>query len=118
MRLVRRLTAFRLHSRFTHRAEMRRFLELTALATRAGYLSRLRILRAYDVRERLRSITQPTLLLAATEDHLIPSVEQARLMASRLPNATLKVLDGHGHSCFLAASLDLANILEHWKAAG
>jgi pimeloyl-ACP methyl ester carboxylesterase len=115
MRLVRRLTAFRLHSRFTHRAEVRRFLELTALSTRAGYLSRLRILRRYDVRERLRDITHPTLLLAATEDHLIPSVEQAHLMASRLPNATMKVLEGHGHSCFLAASLDLAELLTEWE---
>lgn len=114
MRLVRRLTAFRLHSRFTHRDEVRRFLQVTALTTRAGYISRLRILRRYDVRERLRDIRHPVLLLAATEDHLIPSVQQATLMASRLPNATTRILEGHGHSCFLAASLDLDAILRDW----
>ena len=118
MRLVRRLTAFRLHSRFTHREEIRRFLELTALSTRAGYISRLRILRRYDVRDRLISVRQPVLLLAATEDHLIPSVEQAKLMASRLPHATMVTLDGHGHSCFLAASLDLDALLAEWETRG
>jgi hypothetical protein len=43
-------------------------------------------------------------------------VEQAHLMASRLPNATMKVLEGHGHSCFLAASLDLNQLLSAWEA--
>ena len=36
MPLVRQLTAFRLHSPHTHRAEVRRFIELTAHATRDG----------------------------------------------------------------------------------
>jgi pimeloyl-ACP methyl ester carboxylesterase len=44
MPLVRRLTAFRLHSRFTHRAEIHRLLELTREASRDGYLARLQIL--------------------------------------------------------------------------
>ncbi|HEX9610555.1 MAG TPA: alpha/beta fold hydrolase, partial [Gemmatimonadales bacterium] len=50
MTIIRRLTAFRLHSRYTHRREIRRFLELTAATTRRAYLARLRILRRYDVR--------------------------------------------------------------------
>ena len=40
MKLIRRLTASRLHSRHTHRAEVRRFMELTAAASRDGYCNR------------------------------------------------------------------------------
>jgi pimeloyl-ACP methyl ester carboxylesterase len=114
MRVVRRLTAFRLHSPHTHRAEIRRFLQLTAPTTRAGYLSRLRILRRYDLRERLAELRVPTLFLAADRDHLIPSVEQARLMSARTPGAVMRVLPGHGHSCFLAHDVDLDAILHAW----
>lgn len=114
MRLVRRVTALRLHSRHTHRAEIRRFLALTAQTTRRGYLNRLRILTHYDLRERLAALRAPTLFLAADEDHLIPSVAQARLMASLAPASTVRVLAGHGHACFLAPDLDLDAMLRGW----
>lgn len=114
MRIVRRVTALRLHSRHTHRDDVRRFLTLTARTTRRGYLSRLGILTRYDLREKLPELRAPTLLLAADEDHLLPSVEQAALMAARIQDATTIVLRGHGHSCFLAASVDLDAILRGW----
>ncbi|HEU4631943.1 MAG TPA: alpha/beta fold hydrolase [Gemmatimonadaceae bacterium] len=114
MRLVRRLTAFRLHSRHTHRAEVRRFLELTRRTTRAGYLGRLGILATYDVRHRLGELRVPALFLAADEDHLIPSVREARAMAAAVPGATVRILSGHGHSCLLAADVDLAELLREW----
>lgn len=114
MTAVRALTASRLHSRYTHAREIRRFLVLTARTTRAGYLQRLRILRDYDVRERLGAIRAPTLFLASERDHLVPAVAQARFMAERVPNGTLRVLQGHGHICLLAPNLDLAHILEEW----
>jgi pimeloyl-ACP methyl ester carboxylesterase len=117
MRMVRRLTAFRLHSHHTHRDDVKRFLKLTALTTRRGYLSRLRILTRYDVRHRLHELGMPTLLLAADEDHLIPSVQQAEVMARGIPNVTTVVLRGHGHSCFLAGSLDLDAMLAEWLPA-
>lgn len=114
MPLVRRLTAFRLHSPHTHRAEVERFLELTRDLSREGYIGRLRILTAYDVRERLGEIAAPTLLLAAEHDHLVPSVQQARFMASRIPGAEMQVLEGHGHICLIAPDLSLAALLEPW----
>lgn len=114
MALVRRLTATRMHSRYTHRDEIRRFLELTGGTTKEGYLNRLRILQEYDLRERLREIEVPTLLLAADRDHLIPSVEQASLMAERIPEATLRILKGHGHGCLLAPNLHFTRILREW----
>ena len=116
MSLVRRLTAFRLHSRHTHAREIRRFFELTAHTTRAGYLQRLRVLQQYDVRDRLGEIRAPTLFLASDRDHLVPAVEQARYMADRVPRATLRVLRGHGHICLIAPDLDLGEILDEWTA--
>jgi pimeloyl-ACP methyl ester carboxylesterase len=114
MSVIRRLTAFRLHSRHTHAREIRRFLELTERTTRRGYLQRLLVLRRYDVRGRLREIQAPTLFLASDRDHLVPAVEQARYMAERVPGATLRVLHGHGHICLIAPDLDLGQILDDW----
>lgn len=114
MQIVRRLTAWRLHSPHTHRDEIQRFLLLTAATTRVGYLNRLRILTRYDLRTRLQDLRVPTLFLAADQDHLIPSVRQATYMAARVPHATVRVLKGHGHGCFLAPDMDLNLLLQEW----
>jgi pimeloyl-ACP methyl ester carboxylesterase len=117
MGLVRRLTASRLHSSHTHRAEIRRFMELTASASRDGYCNRLQVLTQYDVRRRLQDIRVPTLFLAADRDHLVPSVAQARYMAARVPGSSVRILDGHGHICLIAPDIDLAQILDAWQPA-
>jgi 3-oxoadipate enol-lactonase len=116
MTTVRRATSWRMHSPHTHRRELDEFHARMRSTSREGYLSRLRILRHYDVRDRLTEIRIPTLLLAADRDHLVPAVRQATLMASRLPSATVRILEGHGHICLLAPDLDLADILEGWRA--
>ena len=118
MGLVRRLTAFRMHSRHTHDEDIQRFMELTARASRAGYLNRLGLLRQYDVRNRLHEIRVPTLFLAADEDHLVPSVTEARFMAARVPGAVVRVLAGHGHVCLIAPDLSLEQILRDWAPTG
>ncbi len=115
MPAVRRLTAFRMHSRHTHRTEVRRFLELSRHISRDGYVGRLQILRQYDVRHRLAELKPPALFLAAELDHLVPSMAQARLMASLIPGASMQVLDGHGHICLIARGVDLARILADWR---
>jgi len=115
MGLVRRLTAFRMHSRHTHRQEIERFMQMTARATRHGYLNRLRILTRYDIRERLSNLEPPTLFLAAEEDHLVPAVAQARYMADRVPESVVRILAGHGHVCLIAPDLDLGDILREWR---
>ena len=114
MSLVRRLTAFRLHSPHTHRAEIKDFIEMTAHATRAGYINRLKLLQQFDVRERLREIRQPTLFLAAEHDHLLPAVEHARFMADRVASSDMRILGGHGHICLIAPDLHLEQILDEW----
>lgn len=115
MGLVRRLTAFRLHSRYTHREELERFLRETGYTTRDGYVGRLRILQQFDVRSRLGDVKTPTLFLAADRDHLVPSLEQGRFMVERVPRARLRVLEGHGHICLIAPNLDLGAIIADWQ---
>lgn len=114
MRMVRQLTAFRMHSPHTGREELRTFHQLMRATTRQGYLSRLRMLREYDVRDRLESLQPPVLFLAADRDHLVPAVSQAHLMASLAPRASVRVLEGHGHICLIAPDLDLGTILDDW----
>jgi pimeloyl-ACP methyl ester carboxylesterase len=116
MRLVRQLNARRMHSPQTERDEIQRFHELMRATTREGYLSRLRILRDYDLRDQLPALQPPALFLAADLDTLVPSVEQARLMTELTPVSTMRVLEGHGHSCLIAPDLDLAAILDEWLA--
>jgi pimeloyl-ACP methyl ester carboxylesterase len=114
MPLVRYLTASRLHSPHTHRAEVKQFIALTAHATREGYINRLKLLRRFDVRDRLHDIRQPVLFLASEYDHLVSAVVQARYMADRVPSSVLRILGGHGHICLIAPDLDLAQILNEW----
>ena len=114
MRVVRTLNASRMHSAGTERDEIRRFHELMRSTTREGYLSRLRILRRYDLRDRLPELAPPVLYLAADRDTLVPAVQQARLMSELSPRASLRVLEGHGHSCLIAPGLDLAAIIDDW----
>ena len=116
MRLLRRLTAWRLHSRHTDSAEVKRFIELTADATRRGYINRLQLLRHYDVRLQLGRLEPPALFLAAENDHLVPAVAHARYMAERAPRSTLRILQGHGHICLIAPDLDLSEIIDRWRS--
>ncbi len=117
MALVRRFTAFRMHSRHTTKEELSRFLELMLATTREGYLNRLAVLMRYDVRAGLAHVRAPTLFLAADRDHLVPAVAQARYMAARVPGAVVRVLEGHGHICLLAPDMDVAAIMNEWRPA-
>lgn len=114
MSLVRHLTAFRLHSPHTHRNDVRQFIARTVHATREGYINRLTLLKRFDVRHRLGDIDCPVLFLAAENDHLVPSVEQARYMADRVPGSAIRILEGHGHICLIAPDIDLGTILDGW----
>lgn len=116
IRVFRKLNSRRMHSPQTEREEISRYYELMKSSTREGYLSRMRILKDYDLRPHLSSITVPVLYLAADGDTLVPSVEQARLMSGLTPGSTMQILEGHGHSCLIAPDLDLATILQEWGA--
>jgi 3-oxoadipate enol-lactonase len=114
MPLVRRFTEARLHSPHALAEDLAEFHERSRQIGRQGYIRRLEILRGYDLRERLHEIEAPTLFLAGDRDQLVPSVEWGRFMAERVPNATLRVLEGYGHVCLINHDLDLLEIVAPW----
>ena len=112
MPLARRIATSRMHSPHTEREAIREYQRLMRDAKKGGLLARLRILRDYDLRDRLAALQAPVLFLAADLDNLVPSVEQARLMQGLAPRATMRVLQGHGHTCLIAPDIDLSTILD------
>ena len=60
-----------------------------------------RELPAYDLRERVRGLTIPTLLVVGSADHYLPDME---FLAGCLARAELWVIDGVGHFPFLEAA--------------
>ena len=79
------------------------FHEHTRQVPFEGYISRLRIIRDTDLRAVLPSIKVPALVVAGTADRLIDSVGAARLIASSLPRAKLKLLEDTGHMALLSS---------------
>ncbi|MCU0571680.1 MAG: alpha/beta hydrolase [Syntrophobacteraceae bacterium] len=114
MPFVRRFTESRLHSPHTLPVDLAEFHERTRSIGRQGYIRRLEILQQYDIRGQLQRIRTPTLLLAGDLDHLVPSVREARFMASRLPNATVRILKGYGHICLINHDFSLLDHIAPW----
>jgi pimeloyl-ACP methyl ester carboxylesterase len=114
MPLVRRFTERHLHSSHTNPEDIEEFHRRARSIGRRGYIRRLEILREYDIREELHRIDVPTLFLAADEDRLVPSVEEARFMAARMPRAAVRVLEGYGHVCMIHHGFDLLEYVEPW----
>jgi len=82
--------------------DRRLFRQHTGVVPFEGYLSRLKIIRETDIRERLHEIKVPALVVAGTADRLLDSVGAAKMMAARLPRARLKLLQGTGHTALLS----------------
>lgn len=114
-RRIQQLSARRHHSPTTPREDVSQAQQLRTASTRIGYVNRLRMLSRYDVRDSLPELHVPTLFLAADRDALIPAVSQATFMASRAPNGTLRILEGHGHACLIAPDVDVGQLMEEWQ---
>jgi len=118
MNLARRFSGRRLHSPHTRPEDLSEYRERVRAGSRTGYIRRLEILRRYDIRERLERIVTPTLFLASDRDHVVPAVPEARYMAARMPRATVKILEGHGHICLINHELDLLEEITSWIDGG
>jgi pimeloyl-ACP methyl ester carboxylesterase len=73
-----------------------------------------RLLRRFDVRDRLHEIRAPTLFLASDHDHLVPAIAQARYMTERVPRSVMRILQGHGHICLIARISTYATSSLEW----
>ncbi len=85
-------------------------------ALRAG----LEILRSADLRDRLREVSVPTLVIAGENDRMTPP-GAARVLASTIPDARLNIMERAGHAPFLshpqAFCRHLTGFLEHGLGA-
>jgi len=54
----------------------------------------------------------PTLVVAAAQDRLLPSVDEAQRLAEYLPQTQLHILPHSGHTCLLETGVYLAALLE------
>jgi len=64
-------------------------------------LSHQNVLLTHDTYERLPDIKAPTLIITGSEDLMIPC-ENSKLLASRIPNAELVIIDNAGHGLFVS----------------
>jgi 3-oxoadipate enol-lactonase len=57
------------------------------------------VIMTHDTYDRLADIKAPTLVIAGSEDRLIP-FENSKLLASRIPDAELAIIENAGHGFF------------------
>jgi pimeloyl-ACP methyl ester carboxylesterase len=91
------------------------FRQHTGVVGHEGYVSRLRIIRDTDLRPRLGELKTPALVVAGTADNLLDSVTAARLIASLLPRARLKLLEGTGHVALLSGRVSVREWLGEFE---
>lgn len=80
---------------------------LAGFQGRETMLARINALLAFDIEDRLGDIACPVLVSASADDMLVPAL-CSRLLAERLPNATLDVAPWGGHA-FTATVPDAFN---------
>lgn len=95
--------------------DRRRFFDAVRTVKREGYVRRLELIAGLDIEDRLSDIEAATLFIAGEKDLLIRSVSEAHCMAARIPNATVKIVEGAGHACLLGDRVRLAELLGEWR---
>lgn len=90
--------------------------ERTRLIPYEGYISRMRIIRDTDLRERLPDISVPTLIVAGTDDRLLNAERAAKIMASAIPRSRLKLLEGTGHLALVSGRVRVRDWLAELEA--
>lgn len=95
----------------------RRYLGLLGAhrASARGLLSHLTASTYHDTRARLHRIVAPTLVLHGGRDQLTP-VENARLLAQAIPDATLAILPDAGHGYLLEQPEQSHRLFDRWLA--
>jgi pimeloyl-ACP methyl ester carboxylesterase len=93
------------------REDRRVFWKAIRTVSREAYAQRLKLIAGLDLEPRLSEIQSPTLFIAGDKDLLIPSVSEAFGMASRMPHAAVRVINGAGHACLLGNRVRLAELL-------
>ncbi len=75
-----------------------------------------RLLPGWSVMDRLGEITTPTLVLAGRHDFQFPPEHQA-ILADRLPNARLEIIERAGHNAHAERTTEVVQAIEDFLAA-
>ncbi|MBM3141625.1 MAG: alpha/beta fold hydrolase [Chloroflexi bacterium] len=75
-----------------------------------GYACQAQAMMGHDTYERLPQIAVPTLVIAGSADRLIPA-ENSRVLASRIPNAELVILENAGHGFVTDAGAEATKVM-------
>ncbi|MDX2216238.1 MAG: alpha/beta hydrolase [Oculatellaceae cyanobacterium bins.114] len=87
-------------------------LEAMQSVTQKSSIWRLSLLSDFRLTdEQVASIQQPVLLIASQGDRLLPSVNEADLLAQFFPRAQVHILPNSGHACLLESDVNLYDIL-------
>lgn len=78
-----------------------------------GYFGQLYAISGWSSLPWLHTLVQPTLVLAGDDDPLIPLLN-GRILAWRIPNATLRVVQGGGHLFILERPAAIADLVTHF----
>jgi 3-oxoadipate enol-lactonase len=76
-----------------------------------AYCRRLELIREVDLRRRLKEIKVPTMIFASGRDKIVPSVREARMMASLIPDSRLYEFPRAGHGLLLTPGFLLSDYL-------
>jgi pimeloyl-ACP methyl ester carboxylesterase len=87
----------------------------THTPTAAGYLSQLYSVWGWSSLPWLWRVRQPTLVLAGSDDRLVPLVN-ARVLAGAIRRAHLHVVPGGGHLFLLDQARDVAPVISRFLA--
>jgi pimeloyl-ACP methyl ester carboxylesterase len=82
--------------RAEHRDQTAALQKMVESTPAEGYAGACDAIQHMDLRERLPSITAPTLVVAGSEDPAAPP-EHGRLIADSIPGSRFEVIDGAAH---------------------
>lgn len=68
---------------------------------------------AFDVRDRLGEVRQPTLVVCGADDQMTP-VRYSQFLASNIPNAVLKIIPSAGHMVMLEQPRLVASVISEF----
>ncbi len=81
-------------------ASVRTLARQAAKTSKTTVRQRVRIVQQTDLQDRLGRLAMPTLVVAGAKDHAV-FLACAQSLREAMPNASLEVIEGGAHFCFL-----------------
>ena len=78
-----------------------------------SYSRQAEAIMGHDTYDRLPDIKVPTLVITGDADRIVPA-ENSKILASRIPDAELVILEGMGHGFFIEAAEEANNVITYF----